>query len=62
MELWDSKLCNPMGMPADLGKLLLAHHSETFICPNCLASRHQCFVCKKLGSTGEGGAVVRSAG
>ncbi|KAK9814428.1 hypothetical protein WJX72_005780 [[Myrmecia] bisecta] len=40
--------CNPMHVPADLyGKLV--KDDDPFLCPNCLAKCHQCFVCGKEG-------------
>ena len=51
--MWGKEQCNPLGMPADLAEqLIVKSKNETVLCPNCLAKRHQCFVCKREGAEG----------
>lgn len=51
--------CNPFSCPEDLFTLLDEHTDESFQCPNCLASEHQCFVCKEEGPS-QSGAMGRA--
>lgn len=51
MAVWGGDVCNPLGLPRDLAELLTASNVQ-FVCPNCLAGRHQCFVCKVEGTAG----------
>ena len=56
-KTWSQEVCNSMGMSQDLARFLEAPDglSAAFKCPNCLAGRHQCFVCKREGwSTHQG--------
>ncbi len=58
VEIWGQDeygepLCNPLAMPRDLAQLLIgSNQNDQFLCPNCLANRHQCYDCKQEGEAG----------
>lgn len=47
----DQVLCNPLQMGAELYTHYANNVNALLECPNCLAHRHQCFICKQEGNS-----------
>ncbi|KAL4452599.1 hypothetical protein ABPG75_008261 [Micractinium tetrahymenae] len=52
LEDGDGSGCNMLLLPLDLARHL-ANSNETLLCPNCLAGKHQCYICKGEGKADE---------